>query len=80
MDRTTLDKTNDIKKYFAANSILSFLKVKLFETKTVGQIMNGYEDSLMSFGKSIHPKMFKSSQLGLLSVTQFYLYNIFTQI
>ncbi len=68
MDKITLDKTSDIKKYFAANSILSFYKVKLFETKTVGQIMNGYEDPLMSFGKSMYPKLVKSSQLSLLDV------------
>ena len=47
------------------NALINLLDVKLFITKTVGQLINGYEDQLMTLAKNFVPNV-KESKFSLI--------------
>lgn len=49
------------------NTLLAFLGTKLFETKTVGELISGYKDPLMELAKTFLPKIIKDSKFSLLN-------------
>lgn len=49
------------------NTLLAFLGTKLFETKTVGELISGYKDPLMELAKTFLPKIIKDDKFSLLN-------------
>ena len=48
------------------NRLFDFMKVKLFQVKTVNEIISGYEDPLMKIAKNVDRSV-KESKFGLLN-------------
>lgn len=53
--------------FLALNGVLDYLQVKLFLTKTIGQLVNGYTDQLLEFGQSIMPGTVKTDKFSILN-------------
>lgn len=48
-----------------ANYMLKNLKVKLFITKTVGEILSGYDDPFMKIAKDLDPNLPQDGKFSL---------------
>lgn len=53
--------------FLALNGILDYLKVDLFLTKTIDQLMKGYDDQLLQLGKQIAPALITTDKFSLLN-------------
>jgi hypothetical protein len=51
----------------AMNGVLEYLNVKLFLTGTVGDLIKGYEDPLLTLGKVALPQLITSNKFSLLN-------------
>ena len=67
MIEQTLKGKSKIIQPEAVNSLLKMLKTKLFETKTVGQLIRGYKDPLMALAKIFLPHIIKDDKFSLLN-------------
>lgn len=61
----------------AINELNRMLKTKLFERKTVGELIGGYRDPLMTLAKLFLPKLIKDNKFSLVNGVCF---RIFFQI
>lgn len=50
----------------AVNGILDLFDDSLFKTKTVGELIVGYDDPLLKFAKTFVPYIVKDDKFGLL--------------
>ena len=67
MIEQTLKGKSKIIQPEAVNGLLKMLKTKLFETKTVGQLIRGYKDPLMALAKIFLPNIIKDDKFSLLN-------------
>lgn len=58
------------------NDLLKLLGTKLFETKTVGELIKGYKDPLMSLAKMFLPEVIKDDKFSIVNgvIAIFYIY------
>lgn len=49
------------------NYLLDFLETRLFVTRSVGEIISGYNDPLMELAKMSMPKVVKDDKFSLMS-------------
>jgi hypothetical protein len=49
------------------NIVLDLFKTKLFVTRTAGELISGYNDTLMSLAHTFMPKVVKSGQFSLVN-------------
>lgn len=49
------------------NSLLKLMNIKLFVTKTVGELISGYQDPLLKLAKTFEPNIVKSDKFSLLN-------------
>ena len=49
------------------NDLLKLLGVKLFETKTVKELISGYKDPLMALAKMFEPGLIKDDEFSLIN-------------
>lgn len=59
------DNDNNL-SYLGVNALMKMLDIKLFVTKTIGQLINGYDDPLMSLAKNFVPNV-KESKFSLMN-------------
>ena len=61
-----------------ANYMLKNLKIKLFITKTVGEVLSGYDDPFMKMAKNLDPNLPKdgkfSFNIGVKDLATFFLF------
>lgn len=49
------------------NDLLKLLGTKLFETKTVKELIGGYKDPLMALAKMFEPELIKDDEFSLVN-------------
>ncbi len=49
------------------NDMLKFFQAELFLTKTAGELISGYNDTLMALAHTFLPKLVKSGQFSLVN-------------
>jgi hypothetical protein len=59
-------KSKEFEPFFT-NILLDTFKTKLFETKTVGELISGYADPLMTIAKVVLPNIIKDNKFSLLN-------------
>ena len=59
----------------AVDFVLKILNTKLFETKTAGELINGYKDPLMTLAKIFLPKIIKDDKFSLINGVTILVYN-----
>lgn len=53
------------------NDLLKLLGTKLFETKTVKELIGGYKDPLMALAKMFEPELIKDDEFSLVNGVNF---------
>ena len=51
----------------AVDAVIRLFGSKLFETKTVGQLISGYNDPLMTIANILLPQVVKDKQFSLIN-------------
>lgn len=51
----------------AINAILDYMNVDLFLKRSVGQLIRGYQDPILQFGKAALPKLITSDEFSILN-------------
>jgi hypothetical protein len=69
------DNENNL-SYLGVNALMKMLDIKLFVTKSIGQLVAGYEDPLMKLAKNFVPNV-KESKFSLINGVKNNIFNFF---